>query len=213
MQPPWWRRRWWGLGSGRRFGTQEKVWIYKGPGIPHVHCSDSFCNKYLYLHIGHWDFSLSKHEPQVMACLCDVTHVNNWQAWDQGQMAKTCYAWEQTTKIDLLFLLERSEKINETCQYQVLYNVLVMFLLMIPAGQCSAGNSLQLANDATCPVLKFVTLQLWTVVIPTTQQPLHVLRFLLFCWFCVTWFSRRTGDGSVWARVMWTSHCEVCWRF
>ena len=35
-----------------------------------------------------------------------------------------------------------------------------MFLLMKPAGQCSAGNSLQLANNATCPVLKFVTLQL-----------------------------------------------------
>ena len=37
-----------------------------------------------------------------------------------------------------------------------------MFLptILIPAGQCSAGNSLQLANNATCPVLKFVTLQL-----------------------------------------------------
>ena len=33
-----------------------------------------------------------------------------------------------------------------------------MFLLMKPAGQCSAGNSLQLANNTACPVLKFVTL-------------------------------------------------------
>ena len=35
-----------------------------------------------------------------------------------------------------------------------------MFILMIPAGQCSSRNSLQLANNATCPVLRFVTLQL-----------------------------------------------------
>ena len=35
-----------------------------------------------------------------------------------------------------------------------------MFILMIPAGQCSSRNSLQLANNATRPVLRFVTLQL-----------------------------------------------------